>query len=57
MVKESKYCSFVMKKHFNKELVMTDDENVESLKKCWICEKDDVKVTDHCYVFGKNRTD
>ena len=29
-----------MKKHFNKELVMTkeDDENFESFAKCWICE-------------------
>ena len=32
MTKESKYCSDVMKKHFNKELVMTkkDDENCEN---------------------------
>ena len=32
MTKESKYCSDVMKKHINKELVMTkkDDENCEN---------------------------
>ena len=27
MIKESKYCSDVMKKHFNKELVMTKNDN------------------------------
>ena len=27
MVKESKYCTNLMKKHFNKELVMTKKEN------------------------------
>ena len=42
-----------MKKHFNKELVMTkeDNENFESSTKCWICVnnfvKGDVKVRDH----------
>ena len=32
MTKERKYCSDVMKKHFNVELVMTkkDDENCEN---------------------------
>ena len=27
MIKESKYCSDVMKKDFNKELVMTKEDN------------------------------
>ena len=27
MIEESKYCSDVMKKHFNKELVMTKEDN------------------------------
>ena len=49
MVEKSKYSSHVMKKHFNKELAMTkeDDENFESSTKCWICDnifvEDDVK--------------
>ena len=40
MVEKSKYSSHVMKKHFNKELAMTkeDDENFESFTKCWICD-------------------
>ena len=45
MIKESKYCSDVMKNYFNKELVMTkgDNENLKSSTKCWICD-DDVKI-------------
>ena len=50
MIEESKYCSDVMKKHFNKELVMTKEDNEEfkTSTKCWICDNDyfdtDVKV-------------
>ena len=38
MIEESKYCSDVMKKKFNKELVMTneDNENFKNSTKCWI---------------------
>ena len=48
--------SDVMKKYFNKELLMTeeDDENFENSTKCWICDDDyvdtDVKVRDHCHI-------
>ena len=40
MVKESEYCSCVMRKHFNKELVMTkeDDDKFKSSSKCQICD-------------------
>ena len=33
MIEESKYCSNVMKKHFNKELVMMKENN-EDFKNC-----------------------
>ena len=61
MIKESKYCSDVMKKYFNKELVMTkeDNEGFENSSKCWICDNDyvdnDVKIRDHCHITGKYR--
>ena len=61
MIEESKYCSEVMKKHFNKELVMTkeDNENFKNCTKCWICQNDyvdnDVKVRDHCHITRKCR--
>ena len=55
MTEESKYCSNVMKKQFNKELVMTKEDN-EDFE---ICDNDyidgDVKVRDHCHITGKYR--
>ena len=61
MIEESKYCSDVMKKHFNKELVMTTEgnEDFKNSTKCWICDNDyidtDVKERDHCHITGKYR--
>ena len=61
MVKESKKCRDVIKKHFNKELVMTKncDENFENSTKCWICNNlyvdGDVKIRAHCLITGKYR--
>ena len=52
MIEENKYCSDVMKKHFNKGLVMNkeDNEGFENSIKCWICDNDyidgDVKARD-----------
>ena len=61
MIDESKYCRDVMKKHFNKELVMTkkNNEDFEHSTKCWIFDNDyidsNVKVRDHCHIIGKFR--
>ena len=50
-----------MKKHFNKNLIMSEEEEEEfqSSNTCWICEKlidnDDEKVRDHCHITGKFR--
>ena len=47
-----------MKKHFNKNLIMTQkEENFRSRNTCWICQKliDDEKVRDHCHITGKQR--
>ena len=61
MIKESKYCSDVMKKHFNKEFVMTKqgNENFKNSTKCWICDNNcvdnNVKVRNHCHIIGKYR--
>ena len=60
-MEESKYCGDLMKKHFNKELVMTkkDNEDVKNSTKCWICGDDyvynDVKVRYHCHITGQYR--
>ena len=56
MIEESKYCSDGMKKHFNKELVMTKKDNgyFENSTKCWICDDDYIdtngKVRDHFHI-------
>ena len=59
MIEEGKYSSEMMKKHFNKELVMTkeDDEDFENSTKCWICDNayvdGDDEVGDHFHMTGK----
>ena len=61
MIKETKYCSDVMNKQFNKQLVMTkkDNEDFENSTKCLICDNDyidhDLKVRYYCHITGKNR--
>ena len=48
-----------MEKHFNKELVMTkeDDEDFKNSTKCLFCDNiyldSDVKVKNHCHITGK----
>ena len=50
-----------MKKHFNKNLIMSEEEEYlfQQSSSCWVCEKiinnDDEKVRDHCHVTGKFR--
>ena len=59
MIEESKYYHEAMKKHFNKELVITKEGNKDfkNSTKCWIFDNDyigtDVKVRDHCHIPGK----
>ena len=38
MIEESKYCNDAMKKHFNKELVMTKEDNKDFKNSASICE-------------------
>ena len=50
-----------MKKHFNKHLVMTGEEEhlFQESNNCWICkiliDNDDEKVRDHCHITSKFR--
>ena len=55
-------CSFayklVMRKHFNENLIMTEEEEqFQSSNMCWICKKliDDEEVRDDCHITGKFR--
>ena len=58
--KEYGYCRSVMKKHFNKNLVLTagQNEEVEKSNISWICSKlikFNDNVRDHCHITGKYR--
>ena len=56
--KEYNYCRSVVEKHFNKNLIMSEEENeiFELTNICWICSKlienSDDKVREHCHVSG-----
>ena len=61
ILKEYKYCKKIMKKHFNKNLIMNEEEEYlfQQSNSCCICGKlidnDNEKVRDHCHVTGKFR--
>ena len=61
ILEELKYCKKVMKDQFNKNLVMTEEEEYlfQQSNNCWICKKiidnEDEKVRDHCHLTGKFR--
>ena len=55
MIEESRYCSDVFKKYFNKKLVQTKKDN-EDFEICDNAYFDgDVKVRDHCHITGNYR--
>ena len=58
--KEYDYCRSVMKKYFNKNLIMTAEENEEFERSiiCWIYGKlieNEGKIRDHCHITGNYR--
>ena len=58
ILKEHQYCKRVVEKHFNKNLIMSEEEEeFQSSSACWICEKlidnDDDNVRDHWQVTGE----
>ena len=61
MLEEVKYCKTVIKKQFNKPLVMTevDKQCLKTMHRCHICGEKytdkDVRVRDHCHITGKFR--
>ena len=61
MLNKVEYCNDVMKRQFNKPLVMSDDEEemFKAAEVCHICgeqyKETDVRVRDHCHVTGKWR--
>ena len=61
MLEEVEYCKAVIKKHFNKPLVMTevDEQHFKTMDGCHICGEKytdkDVHVRDHCHIPGEFR--
>ena len=61
MLEEVEYCKAVIKKHFNKPLVMTevDGQCFENMDGCHICGEKyadkDVRVREYCHIAGKFR--
>ena len=61
MLEEVEYCKAVIKKHFNKPLVMTevDEQHLKTMDGCHICGErytdKDVCIRDHCHITGKFR--
>ena len=59
MLEEVEYCKAVVKKRFNKPLVMTenDEQRFRTMDGCHICgekyDEKDVRVRDHCHITGK----
>ena len=62
VLEEYDYCKRIIKTHFNKNLVMSvdEEEKFQLANSCWICNKlFDVgheKVRNHCQVTGKYRS-
>ena len=58
IIKEFKYCKKIMNKHFNKNLITSEEEEhlFQRSSSCWICKKltdnDEEKVRDHCHITG-----
>ena len=61
ILQEHKYCRKIRNKHFNKNLIMNEEEEhlFQQSSSCWICKKvfdnDEGKVRDRCHVTGKFR--
>ena len=59
ILEEYDYCKKIMKKHFNKNLIISaeEEEKFQLSNSCWICDKlfdvGDDKVRDHCHITGK----
>ena len=61
MLKAVEWCKIMKHKHFNKDMILTEDDerNFRKADKCYICNKNysakDVRVRDHCHITGKYR--
>ena len=61
MIEEVEWCKSIIKKYFNKPLIMTEENKLdfESANHCHICKnrysEEDIRVRDHCHITGNYR--
>ena len=61
ILNEYDYCKKMIKKHFNRNLIMSaeEEERFQLSNNCWIRDRlfdaGDDKVRDHCHITGKYR--
>ena len=61
ILKEYKYCKNIMKKHFNRNLIMSEEEEhlFQQSNSCWVCKKiindDNETVRDPCHITSRFR--
>ena len=61
ILEEYEYCKRMIKRHFNKNIIMSaeEEERFQLSNSCWICDKlfdaGDDKARDHCHITGKYR--
>ena len=58
VLEDYEYCQKIMKEYFNKNLIVTEEEDLfQKSNNCWICKKfinnPEDKVRNHCHVTGK----
>ena len=59
MLDEVKWCNGIKKNHFDKDMILTEEniKDFETADKCHVYDKkyteEDIKVKDHCHIIGK----
>ena len=53
ILKEHQYCKKVVEKHFNKNLIMSEEEEFQSSSTCWICENSLIMTMTMLEIIGR----
>ena len=53
ILKEHQCCKKVVEKHFNKNLIMSEEEEFQSSSTCWICENSLIMTMTMLEIIGR----